>query len=54
MDWTRAAEAGFGDVERHFAGGERAGAYVGGGALLVRSGRAHFHTQHRHWNQSPG
>lgn len=54
MDWTRAAEAGFGDVERHFAGGERAGTCVGGGALLVRSVRAHFHAQRQHWSQTPG
>ena len=44
MDWTQAAEAGSGDVERHLSGGKGAGVCEGGGVLPIRSGGAHLNT----------
>lgn len=52
MDWTWAAEAGFGDVKHHLTKGEGPGACAG--VLLVGSDGAHFQAQHQHWNLTPG
>ena len=43
MDETQAAEASFGDVERHLSGGKGARGCEGGGALPIRSGGAHLY-----------
>lgn len=52
MNWTRVAEAGFGNVGHYVTKQGRAGACAGGG--LVTSGGTYLHAQNQNRNQTPG